>query len=64
VPTQKSRKEIQRKIKTAITFFTHGSHLVDTARFLGGNIMSVQAWHVKKYDAYNWFAMLEYEMEV
>ena len=40
---------------------THGSHLVDTARFLGGNIMSVQAWHVKKYDAYNWFAMLEYE---
>ena len=40
---------------------THGSHLVDTARFLGGNISSVQAWHVEKYEAHNWFVILEYE---
>ncbi|MEJ7738629.1 MAG: Gfo/Idh/MocA family oxidoreductase [Chitinophagaceae bacterium] len=40
---------------------THGSHLVDTARFLGGNILSVQAWHVEKYGAYSWFVILEYE---
>ena len=40
---------------------THGSHLVDIAGFLGGNIVALQAWHVKKYGAYNWFVMLEYE---
>lgn len=40
---------------------THGSHLVDTARFLGGKIISVQAWHVEKYGAYTWFAIVEYE---
>lgn len=40
---------------------THGSHLVDTARFLGGNITSVHAWHVEKYGAYSWFVMVEYE---
>ena len=33
----------------------HGSHLVDTARFLGGEITSVQARHVEKFDAYCWF---------
>lgn len=40
---------------------THGSHLVDTARFLGGTITSVQAWHIEKYGAYNWFVIVEYE---
>jgi predicted dehydrogenase len=40
---------------------THGSHLVDTAKFLGGDILSIHAWHVKKYGAYNWFATLEFE---
>jgi len=40
---------------------THGSHLVDTARFLGGNIKTVQAWHVEKYGAYCWFVIAEYE---
>lgn len=39
----------------------HGSHLVDTARFLGGNIISVQAWHIEKYGAHSWFVILEYE---
>lgn len=33
----------------------HGSHLVDTARFLAGEIESVQARFVKKFDAYCWF---------
>lgn len=33
----------------------HGSHLVDTARFLAGEIESVQARLVKKFDAYCWF---------
>jgi predicted dehydrogenase len=33
----------------------HGSHLVDTARFLGGEIDSVRATLVEKFDAYCWF---------
>ena len=39
----------------------HGSHLVDTARFLGGNIISVHAWLVEKFSAYTWFVMVEFE---
>ena len=33
----------------------HGSHLVDTARFLAGDIISVQARLVQKFGAYCWF---------
>lgn len=39
---------------------THGSHLVDTARFLGGEIAAVQAWHTEKFGAYNWLCTIEY----
>lgn len=39
---------------------THGSHLVDTARFLGGEIKSVLAQLVKKYDAYSWQIAVEF----
>lgn len=38
----------------------HGSHLVDTARFLGGEMLSVRARLVQKFDAYCWFATVEY----
>jgi predicted dehydrogenase len=38
----------------------HGSHLVDTARFLGGEIIRVQAKLVKKYDAYCWFVTTDF----
>jgi predicted dehydrogenase len=34
----------------------HGSHLVDTARYLGGEIIAVRATLVEKFDAYCWFA--------
>jgi predicted dehydrogenase len=34
---------------------THGSHLVDTARFLGGEIQAVQARLLERADAYCWF---------
>lgn len=34
---------------------THGSHLVDTARFLGGDITSLRARLVEKFGAYCWF---------
>lgn len=38
----------------------HGSHLVDTARFLGGEIVSVQARLVQKFGAYCWFVAIEF----
>jgi len=39
----------------------HGSHLIDTARFLGGEIVSVRARLVQKFGAYAWFVDTEFE---
>lgn len=39
---------------------THGSHLVDTARFLGGDIVSVRAELIEKFGAYYWFIAVEF----
>lgn len=39
---------------------THGSHLVDTARYLGGEIVSVRAKFVEKFGAYCWFVETEF----
>lgn len=39
----------------------HGSHLVDTARFFGGNIISIQAHHTERFGAHNWMATVEFE---
>jgi predicted dehydrogenase len=39
---------------------THGSHLVDTARFLGGEITSVQARHTERFGSYCWFVSVEF----
>jgi predicted dehydrogenase len=38
----------------------HGSHLVDLARFLGGEILSVRAQLVEKFGAYCWFASIDF----
>ena len=38
----------------------HGCHLVDTARFLGGEITCVNARVVQKYDAYCWFVATDF----
>lgn len=38
----------------------HGSHLVDTARFLGGEIRRVQTQIVEKFGAYCWFVAVEF----
>jgi predicted dehydrogenase len=38
----------------------HGSHLLDTARFLGGEIVSVRASLVEKFGAYSWFVEAEF----
>ena len=39
---------------------THGSHLVDTARFLAGNIESVSAKIVERFDSYCWFVSVNF----
>ncbi|MFR3684335.1 MAG: Gfo/Idh/MocA family protein [Enterococcus sp.] len=39
----------------------HGSHLYDTARYLGGNIIAVTAWLTEKYGSYSWFVTAEFE---
>lgn len=38
----------------------HASHLVDTARFLGGEIRRVRARLAEKFDAYCWFVETEF----
>lgn len=40
---------------------THGSHLVDTARFLGGPIRHARARRLEKFGAYSWFVEVEFE---
>jgi predicted dehydrogenase len=39
---------------------THGSHLVDTARFLGGEMVRLQARLVEKFGAHCWFVDVEF----
>lgn len=39
---------------------THGSHLVDTARFLGGEIVQVQARFTNRFNAYGWFVAVDF----
>lgn len=39
---------------------THGSHLLDTARFLGGPIVSLRARRVEKFGAYCWFVSVDF----
>jgi predicted dehydrogenase len=39
---------------------THGSHLVDSARFLGGEIESVQARLLERFGAYCWFVSVDF----
>ncbi len=39
---------------------THGSHLVDTARYLGGEIEAVQARLLQRFDAHCWYIDLAF----
>jgi predicted dehydrogenase len=39
---------------------THGSHLVDTARYLAGEIVQVQARFTNRFDAYGWFIAVDF----
>ncbi|MBI4889254.1 MAG: Gfo/Idh/MocA family oxidoreductase [Acidobacteria bacterium] len=42
--------------RRAYYMLAHGSHLVDTARFLGGEIVEIQARTLERFGAYCWFA--------
>ena len=39
---------------------THASHLVDTARLLGGEIVSVQARLIERFGAFCWYVDVEF----
>ncbi|MFN8443698.1 MAG: Gfo/Idh/MocA family oxidoreductase [Caldilineaceae bacterium] len=39
---------------------THGSHLVDTARFLVGEMVQVQARFIQRFDSYCWFVAVDF----
>lgn len=39
----------------------HGCHLVDTARFLCGPLVSVNARHLNRFGAHSWFVDVEFE---
>lgn len=39
---------------------THGSHLVDTARYLAGEIVQVHARFTQRFDAYGWFVVVDF----
>jgi predicted dehydrogenase len=39
---------------------THASHLVDTTRFLGGELASVRARLLERFDAYCWYVDVEF----
>jgi predicted dehydrogenase len=39
---------------------THGSHLADTTRFLGGEIVSVRARLVERFESYCWFVAVDF----
>lgn len=39
---------------------THGSHLLDTARFLGGEITALRARHKESFGAHCWFIELDF----
>jgi predicted dehydrogenase len=39
---------------------THGSHLLDTARFLGGEILALRARHKESFGAHCWFIELDF----
>jgi predicted dehydrogenase len=40
---------------------THGSHLVDTARFLGGPITAVRARFLERFESFCWFIAVDFE---
>jgi predicted dehydrogenase len=49
-----------RADKRRYFLLTHGSHLVDTARYLGGPLEAVRARLLERFGAYCWFVSVEF----
>jgi predicted dehydrogenase len=49
-----------RADKRRYFLMTHGSHLVDSARFLGGPIAAVQARLLERFGSYCWFVAVDF----
>jgi predicted dehydrogenase len=62
VHSESARKPTGRPKENKRRYFllTHGSHLVDSARFLGGKITSIRARLVERFGAYCWFVALDF----
>ena len=54
-PSENPKADLRRYYMLA-----HGSHLVDTARFLCGDIVAVRARLAEKFGAYSWFVDTEF----
>jgi predicted dehydrogenase len=58
--SQQGLDEAFKKNKRVYKLFTHGSHLVDTLRFIGGELTAVDARLAVKYENYSWHGVLEF----
>lgn len=56
----KSPPEDPKADRKRYYMMAHGSHLLDTARFLGGPLVGVRARRAEKFDAYCWFVDVEF----
>src|SRR6266498_6034049 len=56
----KRPEENPKADKRRYFILTHASHLVDTARFFGGDIISVRARLSERCNAYTWFVEVEF----
>lgn len=59
-PESKKPAENPKANKERYFMLAHGSHLVDTARFLAGPIQKLQAKLVNRFGAYCWFVAVEF----
>lgn len=60
--TRAKKPEFDEKAdKERYFLLAHGSHLIDTATFLGGPITSIRARLRQKFGAYCWFVDVEFE---
>ena len=65
-PRIESRQKITpasdpRADKCRYSLVTHGAHLFDTIRFLGGNVTAVTARLAEKFDQHSWHGIVEFE---
>jgi len=62
VTSQRAKRPVgdPKADRARYVLLSHGSHLVDTARFLGGEILAVRAQHIERFGAKCWFVDLEY----